>query len=674
MSTITTDDDFETVEHVHLPNDDALDDEWTMTGNSIQGKTDVQDRQQYLIPSIAQGDDDQIGVPENVVEVKLSPSMSPSATNDSTRNTNLKVIEFIQNEGEVNDSESFGMASPASVTLTNLHQWVYLKKKDGSLTNTPTGMKHSKKNEDLNKAQKLSIYDVRNSDRRSCSAGSSSSNKWSIAEEQQRYRESGQTWGTSVASSVAYSVATTNHAVAASVSCKKKDDNKKNVNVMKANSTISGFDVVSLNDTSSQRPCHNCTQLNQYENLFCGACNTALQPNLCPNADALLAKQLQDKEYKYRYSFSLIHLKETKPKSVFVKQPLIVQSREFTEGIHNFMNDFKNLETDSSFLKTDKVGFDVLPEVSMVILASRFIETIIANHRSAKNADVLIRYCVTPKTEVLFQDKVKDNAFPPNSVFSLHFPLALQHQSAPIDTTVLGVIPNDTTTIDPTEPKPAPPANYTSSTPLSNSFGWIAAIVKGDDTSDVWNVSTDTCYTIVPNPNQTLPLLCFDASLWKTPVTEYLFQGIIRLCNDFFDTIKEQVDEDLSRQYLQNKENNARNQETVLDPDVAMTGGISPNPPKNNTEPNSMDNDANTIHQRDDNDAVIADVKDAVTSDFAKDAISNIANDSDTACNEANTIHQRDDNDAVIADVKDTVTSDFAKHASSNIANDSDTA
>ena len=405
------------------------------------------------------------------------------------------------------------------------------------------------------------MYEMRNSDRRTCSSSrTSNSNQWSTTGEQQRYRESGRNhYGANTNSSVSTwdaslvggkggsSVDHTNIAVVVTADTNEdNDDHTATVSITDADSTISAFEIISLNGTSSQRACQVCTLLNRYESRFCEACDASLHHNPCPDADTTLAQELQDEENKYE--FSMVQLKETTPKhtGLFIKQPLIVQSREFKKDVFHFVNAFKNRTTVSSLLENDTIGYNVVPEVSMVILASRFIETLISNHRKGKNADVLIRYCVTPKLDGLFHEKIKENAFPPNSTFSLYFELALQHPCEKYDTRTLGVIPENVTVA----PVVAKLSKYTSSASLSENLGWIAAIVKGDDTTDVWDES-DKCYTTVPNPSQTLPLLCFDASLWKSPATDYLFQGMIRVCNDFFDTMKEQVDEDMMRTNLQ---------------------------------------------------------------------------------------------------------------------------
>jgi hypothetical protein len=518
----------------------------------------------------------------------------------------------------------------------------HLNTNDASVADIPSVVNLEKNGTDKEEVKEPTICDVRNSDLRSCSVHSnSSSNKWSIVDEQQRYRESGQNrYGNTDASvsswdtSVADSVGPTSRAVVVPTTARKNDDDdddQTTVSITGASSTICGFDIISLNGTSSQRACQNCTLLNRYDSLFCEACATPLQSNPCPDADAILAQQLQDEENKY--AFSLVKSKETKRKSMFVKQPLIVQAREFKKDVYCFVNEFKNCKTVSSLLKNDTIGYELLPEVSMVILASRFIETMTTNHRLGKNADVLIRYCVTPKWGGQFRDSVKENAFPPNSFFSLDFGLALRSRNEHFNTWGLGAIPEDVV-INPTNSTPMKPLNNAPCTALKDNIGWIAAIVKGDDTTDHWN-HLDKCYTIVPNPNQTVPLLCFDASLYNKSATEYLFNGLIRVCNDFFDTMKEQLDEEKmmirGRQHAHCNNKKARS-------DVDATS--IPEVVTNDTDPSHMvedssNNNINVTHNKDDHDDDddddnAVDVIEDTTSDFAKYGSSSIMNDSDS--------------------------------------------
>jgi hypothetical protein len=500
-TTLTTDDDFEPQERGSVSNDGTLDDEWTFTENSIKDPNDVVAsfpnatmQQQYPSASIANRDEDDVGVPSNIV-VELPSSMSSNTTNQVRGSS--KAVEFIRNGGDVDDTESLGVASRTTVTSSVLHQFERLNTDDGSITDTPTAVNQNGNNEELDKEKQPTVCDVRNSDRHSCWNSASSSNKWSTLEEQQRYRESGRnpygnsdcsvsTWDTSVGGG-GYSAHNMNRAVVTQAMMNDDDDQTTG-----AMSTISGFDIISLNGTSSQRACHNCTLLNPYESLFCEVCNAALQPNPCPDADAILAQQLQDEENKY--AFSIVQSKETKRKSIFTEQPLLIQAQEFKKDIYDFMNEFKNRDSVTSFLENDKIGYYVVPEVSTVILASQFIETMTSNHRMGKNADVLIRYCVTPKLDGLYYDKINENAFPSNSKFSLHFALALENRCEPLDAMSLGVIPEDTA-VDSAVPKSVRTSSYASSRKLSDNLGWIAAIVKGDETTDNWN-HLDQCYTI----------------------------------------------------------------------------------------------------------------------------------------------------------------------------------
>ena len=514
MSTLASDDDFEVVarNEVMVPND-AVEDGWTVTEHNSTTRRRMND------------DVNEETVPRNVVVVELPPSMNLKSivdTNDS------EAVLGKKGDGD-DENESLGMASRGGTTIASsvIHRFEQCRTTDGSVAKIRTDRENDINDDENNNDEAKpppTTRDLKNSDRRS--DDDKSSRKWTMVGKQPRPKQN------SDDSSVSTWESGGGGGGGGYIS---NDDQRSTVSITGANSTISGFDIISLNGTSSQRACPICTLLNQNEDWFCAACGASLIPNPCPDTDAMLAQQLQAEEDKY--AFATIQKKETKRKQLFVQQPLIVQSREFKKDIYRFMNEFHHRETTSSILQNDKVGYDVLPEVSMVILASRFIETMTKNLRQGKNADVLIRYCVTPKLDGLFHRTIQENAFPANSVFSLHFPLAVKHQYTPNGTGSLDVIPEENAIayrvrgLRPVQ-KPFP----TSTKRLSDHLGWIAAIVKGDDTADVWH-DDDTCHTRVLNPSYTLPLICFDASLWNTPVTKYLFQGMIRVCNDFFDAM-----------------------------------------------------------------------------------------------------------------------------------------
>jgi hypothetical protein len=94
-----------------------------------------------------------------------------------------------------------------------------------------------------------------------------------------------------------------------------------------------------------------------------------------------------------------------------------------------------------------------------------------------------------------------------------------------------------------------------------------------------------------------MPLLCFDASLWNTPVTDYLFQGMIRVCNDFFDTMKEQIDEDMMRKSSHSNSKKSRNQSTTSNHDGETTDP-SKQHDEDDIETNQMEEDSDTTHHK----------------------------------------------------------------------------
>jgi hypothetical protein len=333
-----------------------------------------------------------------------------------------------------------------------------------------------------------------------------------------------------------------------------------------ASSTISGFDLISVGG-SKQHACPRCTFVNENLCSVCDVCGFALEANPCLETDALLAQQMQEQEN--RSAFKTVERDEAERQRLLQGGSLFVQSQTLTQDILRYLEGFKkrtvarNAKTVDP-TKQDIVGFEILPEHSMLILASRFIERVMKQQKESKHLGIFVRYHFLPKMNGLSLDRLRHEGFLPDSVFSVNADDALDatmdsstytfgaHRSVP-----LASIPEDRGVDEETVLRRGSEYGNPSSAqrvPLARErpfmkpvqdqmmyLGCIAAIVKGYDSRDDWK-DDDTCITTIQNPSEALPLVFFDASLRNRCGILRLFSGLLRVCNDFFDPLEEPDD------------------------------------------------------------------------------------------------------------------------------------
>jgi RNA polymerase subunit RPABC4/transcription elongation factor Spt4 len=399
-------------------------------------------------------------------------------------------------------------------------------------------------------------------------------NQWSIVDWNQRLKcrgrknrmvhendaDSVSTWNTSVDDSYSY-----HHIRPTSVGATTKhhggDDNDDETSSVAASSTITGFDLVSLNGTSYQRACHRCTFINESKALFCVECGMTLQNNPYVNVDEMIAQQLQNEENKF--ATKLVEQQEHKRKHMFIQETLLVQSQIFTDDVYHFYNNFKltvkqtatkatssspsttELDNDNEIFENENlmVGYSILPEHCMVMLASRMIEKTMAYYRTGKkDVSIKIRYCYTPKLLLDAYRHTTENGFPSNTRFSLNIDTALGAAKTffvncimgNVNRRALGAIPEDEDVVEPQGNMSMLNGCYGESSYL----GWIALLVKCGPYKEEW--AGDSCL-MTSDLHQSVPLVCFDATQSKSPITEGLFKGLTRVCNDYFDPIEDQI-------------------------------------------------------------------------------------------------------------------------------------
>jgi hypothetical protein len=334
-----------------------------------------------------------------------------------------------------------------------------------------------------------------------------------------------------------------------------------------ASSTISGFDLISMGG-SKQHACPRCTFVNESHCVVCDVCGFALHANPCLDADSLLAQQLQEQEH--RSAFKTVERDEAERQRLWQGESLFLQSQTLTQDVLKYLNERKdrtairNAKT-ADLTKQDIVGYEILPEHSMLILASRFIERFMKHHKKGQDLNLYLRFHFLPKMNGFSLDRVRQDGFLPYSKFSLNADDALKaamdsaaYTGITYQSSTLASIPED----GGEEPEAVvlpgngsikkyleqlrAPANEKK---VKNIFqdkmmylGCIAAIVKGYDSRDDWN-DDDTCITTIQDPCQALPLVFFDASLRNHNGIHRLFSGLLRVCNDFFDPLEGVVQE-----------------------------------------------------------------------------------------------------------------------------------
>lgn len=218
----------------------------------------------------------------------------------------------------------------------------------------------------------------------------------------------------------------------------------------------------------------------------------------CNSHDSLsssMAKKRQLKEEELL--FELVKSQEKKRK-MLDQQPLIVRAQVLTNDIIRFVENYSKVET----------GFCTLPESSLGMLSSRFIEFIQSNQH--QRATVTVGYHFSDKWRMT---QIVQNGFGPNQRFSSNVDAAWQEggcfQSLFASRSRASSIPENE----------AVDTEY---------LGWFVAVAEGCDDSfkEVRATSDNTAIVETRfDSYQSLPLLCFDASMRNQGRIELLLNG-----------------------------------------------------------------------------------------------------------------------------------------------------
>jgi len=282
-----------------------------------------------------------------------------------------------------------------------------------------------------------------------------------------------------------------------------------------ASSTISGFDVLSLSGASKRR-CKRCTFLNGEGDGVCGSCGVALLANPCLDADEQIARNLQQVEE----SLALKMLQtEEKKRETLGQESVLIRSQVLVSDVGLFV---RNCQTH---------GVDTLEEASHVILASRFIDS--ADEAVMKGGRVTLAYhfCAELKEESM--EQIRKDGLGIKAVVSTNIEAAYLHDQAQGTLWKRRKLPN------PFHLSPIQENEIYGEGAESDGrkhVGWIVATIeKPSDCSEssfphpsgrkVAISSGSAIARTIKNSNESLPLVCFDASLRKDDVIRRLLNG-----------------------------------------------------------------------------------------------------------------------------------------------------
>ena len=279
-------------------------------------------------------------------------------------------------------------------------------------------------------------------------------------------------------------------------------------------STISGFDILSLSGASKRR-CKACSFLNGEDDGVCGACGRALVANPCQGVDEQIAKNLQLKEER----FALEQLQEEeKKRKTLAEQSILVRSQVLVNDVASFVKGCKGH------------GFDTLPEASLVVLASRFIDC--ADTCIMNGGRVTLAYHFSRKFEWRMT-QIRQDGLGSLAPVSTNLEAAYKYQSMSAILDARGrpfprQLPRrfpSLASIPEGDPSVAG-GNYE-----SNRLGWIVATIQEgkvsclDDETTVPLASGSAIVKTLNHSYEALPLICFDAALRKNDIIRRLLNG-----------------------------------------------------------------------------------------------------------------------------------------------------
>jgi hypothetical protein len=278
-------------------------------------------------------------------------------------------------------------------------------------------------------------------------------------------------------------------------------------NSVAASSTISGFDILSLSGATERR-CNRCSFLNGLDDGVCGACEAALLANPCMDADKQIAKNLQLKEDAF--AFSRLQADQKKRKSL-AQLSILARSQVLASDVVDFIQEYEDR------------GFSSLPEASLVVLASRFIDC--ADACMINGGKVSLAYHFSEKHDGRMT-QIRQDGLGPYANVSTNMEAAYTHpnrKKKSLNSSNLPSIPDfNTIKVESFE---------------TDHMGWIVATTEDASTicfqaqggQTVRVVSGFAIVRTLTTSNDSLPLVCFDTSLrnhdmirrlWKVSLTE----------------------------------------------------------------------------------------------------------------------------------------------------------
>ena len=280
-------------------------------------------------------------------------------------------------------------------------------------------------------------------------------------------------------------------------------------------STISGFDVLSLSGASKRR-CKRCTFLNGEDDGVCGCCGVALLANPSLDADEQIARNLQQAEE----SFALKMLQtEEKKREALGQESVLIRSQVLVSDIGLFV---RNCQSH---------GVDTLQEASHVILASRFIDS--ADEAVMNGGRVTLAYHFCAKLKEESMEQIRKDGLGINAVVSTNIEAAYLHDQAQ------GTLWKRKKRPNPFHLSPIQENEIYGEGAERDErkhVGWIVATIeKPSDCSEssfphpsgrkVAISSGSAIARTIGNSTESLPLVCFDASLRKDDIIRRLLNG-----------------------------------------------------------------------------------------------------------------------------------------------------
>jgi hypothetical protein len=286
--------------------------------------------------------------------------------------------------------------------------------------------------------------------------------------------------------------------------------------VAAAGSTISGFDLISLNG-SSQKQCQKCSYLNGPEENICLGCTLALVANPNLNVDEKMAQYLQQREEELAFTDVV---SQEKKRDSLGQQPILVRALTLASDVLSVVTACRLDVPFRQDIGPHVTGFCALMEANLTVLTSRFIERL-DEFAADGFKGVEIAYCFTNK-DAWRMTQIRQDGFGPNCQFASTPQLA--YTNCPL---AIGYGKNKCRygggmpTIQ--ESKTAP------------DLGWIVAIGKGDGADDEKKWIGNEGHTITCKQSvQSLPLVSFDVTIMGNIIIRRLHKSLNTVFTDFF--------------------------------------------------------------------------------------------------------------------------------------------